>query len=275
MSSRFEHFVDSPTLTYEGAALIYTAGPSEELLARFAVHGSAEVRSFAAGKMCLDPATAHRFATDSVVVRRALAHNATLPDDLRLRLAADSAWEVRAAIAQSAHTPTPQLDRLVSDGDVRVRRALCANPHLRFLPHLLERFLQSGEEEFLVTALRLVDLRLARDVENMHLHHGSAVLRRALASNRTLCPESQGHLASDGDLFVRLALAANPSITLAVQKKIVAGPHLPVGARKVLSVLAGNPSLTPEVAELLARPCAFRCTGSPPHTSDPPGQPGR
>jgi hypothetical protein len=271
VSSRFEHFADSPTLTYDGATLIYAAGPSEELLAKFAVHRSPEVRSLAAWRMRLDPATAQRFAADSLVVRRALAHNATLSDDIRLRLAEDPAWEVRAAVAKSLHTQSVVLDRLASDSDSRVRHALCVNPHLRTMPALLERFLRSDEEELLTTALRIVDLR--PEIETRHLRSDSAAVRRALARNRTLRQESQLHLAADLDLLVRLALAANPAITPTAQEKLLTGPHPQFGARKVLSVLAANPALAPEVAELLRRPDILRTVGPRNYTPGPPGQP--
>lgn len=240
------------------------------LLSAFAAHENPEVRSHVATHPQLAARELLNLAQDpDVAVRRAVATNPSLRLPHYAALTTDTNPGVRLRLATQPALPAQVAIILAADASTLVRTHTVAATTAD--DELLLGWAASDEEEVQLalasrknlpnTARALLHLsphaavrRLARDllepdpVALLHFVTSGEPDERAWVAARTpLASPPQHQLAQDDTPAVRLALAANPSLTPAIADYFIALADEPACV-----ALATNPSLTPDHVQALA-----------------------
>jgi hypothetical protein len=240
------------------------------LLSAFAAHENPEVRSHVATHPQLAARELLNLAQDSdVAVRRAVATNPSLRLPHHAALTTDSNPGVRLRLATQPALPAQVAIVLAADASTVVRAHTIAATTAD--DELLLGWAASDEEEVQlalasrknlpapVRTLLLVSpfasvRRVARDLiapDSVALLHfitsGEPDERAWVAARTPLASPLQHQLAQDETPAVRLALAANPSLTLAIADYFVA-----LAEESVCVALATNPAISSDHVQALA-----------------------
>ncbi|MDE1169344.1 MAG: AAA family ATPase [Pseudomonas sp.] len=182
-----------------------------ELQQRFIANSiaSTELMEALASNGSLTPSVQLELASHKrISVRKMLAGNGALADEVRTRLLDDQAAAVRAALVREMDDDVEQ--RLSQDPTVEVRLALASSSNLSKKTQLI--LAQDSEKEVRARLLSDEAGPLKSAAQVILAKDADVGIRQQLAVYTKLSPAAQMMLANDGSIAVRKALAAQQAI---------------------------------------------------------------